>query len=369
MTVLVAWQPLLTDHQRHTLDALGHRLGNGPHYIVGREDDAERGRQGWTQVAAPRAVLPRRGWFTWALRRLTRDPNTIHIFSSPFEDPRLITILLVALVSRERVWLISEPWSDSSQSYFGKSSTIFDRLKALLRPIVYAIYGIVLKGRVEGIFAMSPLAIRQYRAVGIDKHRVHPFGYFVPLTAVGPNLHDHRELRCAFVGTLIARKGLADFATALHSFSAATGLPIIADVYGPGDPASVPAPLTYRGRIEFGKTSAALANYDLLIVPSRHDGWGVVVNEAIQAGTPVLASNRTGASAMIERWGCGAVFRAGDPEDLAIVLARIAADPALLAVMRAAAAVLAPLLTPAVAADYMAAAIAGRPIPNPWYDA
>jgi glycosyltransferase involved in cell wall biosynthesis len=35
---------------------------------------------------------------------------------------------------------------------------------------------------------------------------------------------------------------------------------------------------------------------DVLCVPSRHDGWGLVVPEALAAGVPVIATDRTGAA-------------------------------------------------------------------------
>jgi len=35
---------------------------------------------------------------------------------------------------------------------------------------------------------------------------------------------------------------------------------------------------------------------DLLVLPSSHDAWGLVVNEAMAAGLPVIVSNRCGCS-------------------------------------------------------------------------
>src|SRR4030095_2033374 len=32
-------------------------------------------------------------------------------------------------------------------------------------------------------------------------------------------------------------------------------------------------------------------NSDVFVLPSRHDGWGVVINQALAAGLPVIASN------------------------------------------------------------------------------
>ncbi len=366
MTRLVCWQPLLTDHQRHTLDALGTMLGAMPDYIVATLGDAARDRQGWARVDSSLIVLPRTGWLRWAWTRLARDADAVHIFGSPFGDRRLIVVLLLALRRCPRVWLVSEPWSDSVESYFSKRPTAGDRAKAWLRPALYRLYGRLIRRRVAGVFAIAPLAARQYRAIGVPATRIVPFGYFVPGPAAIPPPPAAGVLRIVFVGALIPRKGVADLATAA-ALLAARGAPVAIDVYGPGDFVEAPA-LRHRGRIAFGDVSRVVANYDVLVVPSRHDGWAVVVNEAIIAGVPVVASDRTGAGAMIDRWGCGARFAAGDPVALADTLAALAGDPARVAAMRAATHALAAELTPERAARYMAAAIAGEPEANPWYD-
>ena len=46
----------------------------------------------------------------------------------------------------------------------------------------------------------------------------------------------------------------------------------------------------------------------MLILPSRFDGWGVVVNESIQAKVPVICSNHAGSSCIIKKWGCGTCY-------------------------------------------------------------
>lgn len=38
-----------------------------------------------------------------------------------------------------------------------------------------------------------------------------------------------------------------------------------------------------------------LSNQDILILPSIYDGWGAVVNEALQSGLYVISSNQCGA--------------------------------------------------------------------------
>ena len=77
---------------------------------------------------------------------------------------------------------------------------------------------------------------------------------------------------------------------------------------------------------------------DLFVLPSRHEPWGLIVNEAMAAGCPVVVSSEVGAAADLVTHGVeGFVFPAGDVRALAAMLQRAFADPALLPAMAAAA--------------------------------
>jgi len=54
---------------------------------------------------------------------------------------------------------------------------------------------------------------------------------------------------------------------------------------------------------------------DGFVLPSRWDGWGLVVHEALAAGLPVVVSDACGAKMLVG--DCGVVFGAGDPGGLA----------------------------------------------------
>ena len=54
---------------------------------------------------------------------------------------------------------------------------------------------------------------------------------------------------------------------------------------------------------------------DVLVVPSRYDGWGLVVPEGLAAGLPVIATERMGAGLEFVRNGVnGWLLAAGDEE-------------------------------------------------------
>ena len=69
-----------------------------------------------------------------------------------------------------------------------------------------------------------------------------------------------------------------------------------------------------------------LASHDLLVLPSRFDGWGAVVNEALSVGTPVLCSDTCGAADLLAAPDYGTAFRSGDASSLAAALRRIVAN-------------------------------------------
>ena len=60
-----------------------------------------------------------------------------------------------------------------------------------------------------------------------------------------------------------------------------------------------------------------LSQSDILILPSQHDGWGAVVNEALNSGCYVLCSDQCGAKELLTDPNRGRVFKAGDAQQLA----------------------------------------------------
>jgi glycosyltransferase involved in cell wall biosynthesis len=75
---------------------------------------------------------------------------------------------------------------------------------------------------------------------------------------------------------------------------------------------------------------AFYAAADVLVLPSEREPWGLVINEAMNAGTAVIVSDQVGAAAdLVEDGVNGYVVRVGDVETLASRLRCITADPVL----------------------------------------
>jgi len=59
-----------------------------------------------------------------------------------------------------------------------------------------------------------------------------------------------------------------------------------------------------------------MSTHDILVLPSVYDGWGAVVNEALQNGLYVICSDKCGAKDMLRHEMLGMVFKGGCTEDL-----------------------------------------------------
>jgi glycosyltransferase involved in cell wall biosynthesis len=138
-----------------------------------------------------------------------------------------------------------------------------------------------------------------------------------------------------FVGRLIGAKGVATLVRAQARVEAA-GSSLWTVVVGDGAEGdslrATARELSIRQMVFAGsrrphELPAIWAASDLFVLPSFHEPWGVVVNEAMSAGLPVVLSDRVGAAGdLLQEGVTGRGFPAGDDQALANVLSDLARD-------------------------------------------
>lgn len=85
----------------------------------------------------------------------------------------------------------------------------------------------------------------------------------------------------------------------------------------------------FLGFKEWSELPACYASADVLCVPSRYDGWGLVVPEGLAAGLPVIGTEQMGAAVeFIETGRNGWLIPAGDEDALFAALQQAALMPA-----------------------------------------
>jgi len=373
----VCWLPLLTDHVSYTLNEYQVVTDGDVSVYVTMLDEPKRLAQGWYTKGANELdanLIPEAGWIRYCIGHMRSNRDSVHLFLSPFYNIKTIIILAAALILKLRISIISEPYITQSYGYLDDNNYVLNSIKAKIRPILYRIYGVFIKNRVENVFAISSLACRQYLEMGVNPNRIFPFGYFVPqLVGITNNIKQNKTFNIVFVGSLISIKGIYELIAAVKKLLS-VGILIKLEVYGPGDSGQFEFDdnIKYSGIIPFGESQYVISKFDALVLPSHYDGWGVVVNESIQAGVPVICSNHVGAGGFVGKWGCGMVYDSNVSESLYSVLYYLSCNPEDLSLMRKAAINYQEKLDPKVAAVYLESIIQGdtnqnNTLSNPWY--
>ena len=114
---------------------------------------------------------------------------------------------------------------------------------------------------------------------------------------------------------------------------------------------AIPDPV--RQRIDFKgfqapeSLPAFFAEADIFVLPSRYDGWGVVVNQALGAGLPVICSDAVGAAEdLVEEGGNGFTFPSEDVDRLEACLRELITAPSKLQAFSARSLAMSHKLTP-----------------------
>jgi glycosyltransferase involved in cell wall biosynthesis len=209
--------------------------------------------------------------------------------------------------------------------------------RLLPRWLAYTWDALRYRRHLDGVFCIGHSGrhggARFFSACGYPAARILPFMHVVDRTPVPAAPVQRGHIEILYVGQLIPRKQVD---VLLQAFSQLGASSARLRVIGQGAQAQALQQLAHRlgvaERVDFSpgmpnaQTVAAMAAADVLVLPSRFDGWGAVVNEALMVGTPVICSSRCGASDLIENGRNGYVFEAGSVPALRDCLKRFCED-------------------------------------------
>jgi glycosyltransferase involved in cell wall biosynthesis len=256
-----------------------------------------------------------------ALRLARSQRHRLHIVNGIWAEPPFAAALCVLMEAHAPYAIYSEapnpyrprsPWKKAAQTPFGK----------------------LVVRRSRGLLPVARFAEEFYLNLGARRDQIYPFGYFrsappgpsaaqEPSSSIKPKAAAGCEV--IFVGQLIERKGVDLLLQALASLPGeypGLRLSIVGggaereSLEGTAARLGIAGRVAFEGVISSDQVPARIARADLLVLPSRWDGWGLVVNEALMAGVPVLVSDGCGASGLVRDGRSGYVFRSGDALDL-----------------------------------------------------
>ena len=196
----------------------------------------------------------------------------------------------------------------------------------------------------SGIAAVGSRAVDAYLALAPVGKPVANIPYYCDLSAFaslgrtpprGP-CGPEGLLRILYCGQLVHRKGVDILMRAFTRLVAEFGnvrLKLVGDgelkseiIAGMSE--AVRERVEFTGFLQVDELPAQFADADVFVLPSRHDGWGVVVNQALAAGLPIICSDAVGAAVdMVVAGENGTIVPAGDEESLYRAIAELTDDP------------------------------------------
>lgn len=309
MQRLVFWQNIISPHQVDFLKEISaiYKIT----LVVDADIDEYRKKDGWQvpdYTFMELYICPNEK----TINSLFENSESIHVFSGLGAYKYVNKGFKKAIREKSKIGIFSEPVEING--FKGAIKLIKGNFQRML-------YG----KKIDFICATGKLGVQTYLNFGYKSKKIFDWAYFIdPLNL---KVRD-RENTLVFVGQLVERKRIIDLLNLLilEDFFGFDSFKIV----GKGKCKNkiekilkinnISSKVSVLGRLSQKETYDTISKSKLLIIPSKHDGWGVVVNEALLCGTPVIASSNVGSSVLLDGKNRGEVFESNNWDDLKKVL-------------------------------------------------
>jgi glycosyltransferase involved in cell wall biosynthesis len=312
---LCFWWSIVSQHQ----SAYVRELAKSHDVVVVAEKEMSEDRKqlGWGVPELGRARIVIGPTYSQMQELLGESGERIHILQG-WRGIRLSRQVLSSRLRPSRLGVIVEAGDERGARGF-------------IRTIYYRVLLASLYSKVDFVYSMGGIGEAYYRRCGVQSSCLFPFCYTVDSMNVISKHAEHTSaengIRILYIGQFYEWKAVDILLRALHVNS---GLNWQAELVGDGPQMramqrlcaslSMEGRVHFRGAVDHASAMASLSDSDLLVLPSRYDGWGAVVNEALMSGVPVICTDCCGASDLIREPWLGSVVRGGSVSSLAQAL-------------------------------------------------
>lgn len=309
---IVFWQNMISPHLSPFIEQISKFRKNWEVILVVQTQILDRRiKEGWDKIESNEILTlvdPAIGEISDLLKK--DITTTYHIFSGIFANQMVKQAFLSSLKLNINRILLTEYVNLSGYRKY------FRRAYAFTVERRYRKYFL-------GVIGISSLATEWYKETGFKKEFIFPFWYTVKITNRNYILNDDKKFfRILYVGQLIKRKRVDWLLKAVKALPKDLQQIITVDIFGDGKmkyklkkfaiKTRISNIVNFKGIRQNAEIRDIYTHYDLLVLPSIHDGWGAVVNESMLSGTQVLVSSRCGAKDLIDYSGFGTCFKFND---------------------------------------------------------
>jgi glycosyltransferase involved in cell wall biosynthesis len=292
---ITLWEPTLSPHKTGLVAALALHPAVSRVRMVAHADIApQRKLQGWSSPAIEGGNLFV-GLSDEEIVQMFAEAssNSVHIITGMRGSRTIKTALRAAARYKRRYAIMSEP-------------RVSEGISGILRLAQSLLFEERLRRTAGFVLAIGAHGPRWFAKTGYRKATIFPFAYFLPNSYPSPDRRLGPPTIVSYLGRLEREKGIDTFVDVVPK------LPDMmhARVAGHGSQEefvrrSVEVSggrLRYYGVLAMADVPNYLDETDILVVPSRstNDGWAAVVSEALMHGVAIVASDKVGASILLQ---------------------------------------------------------------------
>ncbi len=326
---IVFWQLMPSHHQSGVMRHLAKTWNREIHVVFDMKMLPERGKLGW------------------------KSPDLASIHTHFLEDKKNPRKFVFDFIDRHRDAIhilsgfrgchsVDSAWVNLRQYPRSRLTVIAERpnmltWKSHLKKFWYKSFLEKYKHRFKAILPMGRLGVKWFRDNGCSDDILFPYMYQYDNSTIHQNSQKTKirsgDVKFIYAGQFIRRKGCDLLLEATRMLpSKGWGLDLVGEGHELGGYIksfidSDKLPIRYIGKWNSSEVVSRLKGYDVCIVPSRHDGWGMVVNEAIEAGLGVIVSDRTGACDLVNVSGAGIIVPANNVSALSGAMQSVLDNP------------------------------------------
>ena len=312
------WQNCISPHQLPFIKELfkDNTRINKVYLITPIGTSNDRKLMGWNEITNVEGVeiilSPSKNEIEYLFQH--NQGNAVHLFSGIRADKSVFEYFKESLNYNVKRGLITEP------PLIFKKPLIFHKIRFLLFDYKYI-------SKIDYVFGMGDNAVKYYKFWS-KIWKVFLLGYCVENKSISLLNSKQKGLRMVYVGSLIKRKNVALLLKGISTLTLDADFTI--DIIGDGpefkkllnyvDKHNLNTHTYFLGKLSMKEIHQKLAEYDMLILPSLHDGWGAVINEGLQSGLYIILSDNCGAKTLVEHSNRGIVFKSGNLNSLSDAL-------------------------------------------------
>ncbi len=309
------WQNMITPHMSSLAKALADR-GFNVVYIANEILSTERKKQGWEVQNLGNVKLKFAKNKYTAIQYAEKAPkNSIHLCQGLRGNGLISNAQKIIRKRGLKHWVMLESIDDKG-------------CLGLIKIIFYKLIIFYWRDQISGVLAIGKNSVKWFINQGFYEKKIYPFAYFlqapkkIKQIKSKTNIKNKRPFRFIYIGSLINLKRVD---LLIKSIGKLKKKELELWVVGTGPEErhlknlaklTLPEKVHWYGVKPMSEILYLISQVDCLVLPSRYDGWGAVVSEALMVGTPAICSNNCGSSIIVEASGVGSIFLSNDQKDL-----------------------------------------------------